>query len=611
MRSGITGVKVLGALGLVVLLAARAAPTDAPLADAAMRGDVEAVRTLLEGGADVDAPQGDGMTALHWAADLDNVEMVEMLVAAGARVEATTRVGSHTPLHVAAELGNAGAIKALVAAGADVHAITSLGSTALHYAAQAGSAEAIRTLLDHGADVNAGELVWGQTPLIYAASRNQVEAIQALLEGGADISITTMVLRFRDLAKADLRAGEVRDSVLAAFRAEAPDPRLWQPTLTQVQAAVKAARAYEAVQPLEPHEVVHIDLDKAQTQGREFTPMEKAGYQGGMTALIHAARAGHLEAALALLEGGADINQVGAGELQSPLLIAMYNGHFDLGLELLKRGADPNLATYSGGVTPLYAVINQRWVPRSRYPHQQAQQQQRHTHLETMEELLKSGADTNVRLTMHLWHFSYNFGGVGIDFWGATPFFRAAHALDIPAMKLLIEYGADPNIPTKVPGIVMGDGINDGMQDPSELERLSRKDQSGLPPVVSGGPGLYPIHAAAGNSGPGAGRAGNYHSHVPDGWIPALKYLVEELGADVTLRDHLGYSTIHGAAGRGMNDVILYLVEHGADPLSVARSGQTTVDMANSPSGGLTPFFDTIKRLEGLGAKNNHNCKQC
>jgi len=590
-----------GPLVLMVLLFAGGL-ADSPVADAAMRGDVEAVRLLLDNGAEVDAAQGDGMTALHWAGQIGDVGLAEMLVRAGADLEPLIRNGAHTPLHVASEAGNEQVVAVLLEAGANVRVASEGGSTPLHFAAMSGSGETIEALVDHGADVDAREFAWGQTPLMYAAARNRVEAVKVLLGRGADPTITTRVMEFARLASQERAAGLVRDSVLAAFRAKSPDPILWQPDPSQVQAALRAARTHEAIEPVEAMDIVRIDWDEAQTNGRSPTRPEQAGYQGGLTALLHAVREGHAEAARALLDGGAAVDQTSGGDLSTPLLSAMMNGHFDLGLELLTRGADPNAAGYPTGITPLYAVINTQWAPKSRYPQQQAYQQQQATHLDAMEALLEAGADPNVRLTMHFWFMSYNFGGIGIDTWGATPFWRAAHGLDVPAMKLLMTYGADQNIATKAPP---GD-----RRRALEID-VPEEDQSGLPPVPAGGPGTYPIHAVAGNSGHGAGRVGNFHQHVRDGWMPALKYLVEELGADVTLRDYLGYGTIHGAAGRGMNDVILYLVEKGADPLIVGRSGLTTVDLANGPANGLTPFKETIELLESMGAKNNHLCVFC
>ena len=103
---------------------------------------------------------------------------------------------------------------------------------------------------------------------------------------------------------------------------------------------------------------------------------------------------------------------------------------------------------------------------------------------------------------------------------------------------------------------------------------------------------MAPIHAASG-VGYGLGFAGNTHRHVPDGWLPAVKFLVEELGADVNARDHNGYTPLHHAASRGDNELIRYLVSKGADVKAVSRSGQTTVDMANGPVQRVQPFPET------------------
>src|SRR5256885_5284985 len=131
-----------------------------------------------------------------------------------------------------------------------------------------------------------------------------------------------------------------------------------------------------------------------------------------------------------------------------------------------------------------------------------------------------------------------------------------------------------------------------------------------LAKVAPVGTGVLPIHAAAG-VGYGNGFAGNSHRHAPDGWMPAMKYLVEVLHADVNARDLNGYTPLHHAAARGDNEMILYLVSKGADPKSVSRNGRTTVDMANGPVQRLRPFPETIALLEKLGAKNQHHCVSC
>jgi ankyrin repeat protein len=226
--------------------------------------------------------------------------------------------------------------------------------------------------------------------------------------------------------------------------------------------------------------------------------------------------------------------------------------------------------------------------------------QQKIGYLELAEAMLKAGADPNARLTKSLWYTTYNRDLLGVDRTGATPFWLAAYTLDVPAMKLMLKYGADPNMRTaKVP-----ERYEEGGGD------FTGPDRSGLPPAPFGGPAVAAIHAASG-VGYGLGFAGNTHRHVPDGWLPAVKFLVEELGADVNARDHNGYTPLHHAASRGDNELIKYLVSKGADVKVISRSGQTTVDLANGPVQRVQPFPDTVALLESLGAKNNHRCVSC
>jgi ankyrin repeat protein len=337
---------------------------------------------------------------------------------------------------------------------------------------------------------------------------------------------------------------------------------------------------------------------------------------GGLTALHHAVRQGNLESVLALLDGGADINQRSGGDSTTPLLQATINGQFDVAMKLIERGANAKLAS-TAGATPLYATINTQWAPRSRFPQPEVIQNQKTTHLEVMEALLKAGADPNVRIEKHLWYFAYNNCGnsnCGLEnLEGTTPFWRAAYSVDVPAMKLLVAHGADPKIPSKPParggrggrgGAAGRGGGRGGGPDPNAIPLDSAARNA---PV---GVGVYPVHAAAG-VGYGNGFAGNSHRHAPGGWMPALKYVVEELGANVNERDPTGYTPLHHAAARGDNEMILYLVSKGADVKAVARNGRTTVDMANGPVQRLRPLPETIALLEKLGAKNNHRCVSC
>ena len=181
---------VVGAFCLTTVLGAAA---EAPVAEAARTGDREAVRALLKQGVDVNAAQGDGMTALHWAARLGDVELAQMLLYAGANVKAMTRLGSYTPLLMAAQIGNAPMLQALIKAGGDPKAATNNGTTPLMLAAASGKADAVRVLLDSGADPNAKESARGETALMFAANFNRVDAMKALIEKGADIKVATKV----------------------------------------------------------------------------------------------------------------------------------------------------------------------------------------------------------------------------------------------------------------------------------------------------------------------------------------------------------------------------------------------------------------------------------
>src|SRR6476646_3460201 len=194
------------AFGLSAILAAA---SSSPVADAAMKGDREALRARLKQGGDVSGAQGDGMSALHYAAERGDVEMTEMLVYAGANVGATTRIGQYTPLHLASQSGSAAVVQALVKSGASVTArTTTTGVTPLHLAAATGNADVVRILLDHGADANAKDADWGQTPLIYAAAQNRPDAIRLLLARGADPRVTTRTIDIQKQSALDRAATE-------------------------------------------------------------------------------------------------------------------------------------------------------------------------------------------------------------------------------------------------------------------------------------------------------------------------------------------------------------------------------------------------------------------
>lgn len=622
---GVLGVSVCAALLTTVWLAA--APSSAAVADAAMRGDRDAVRALLKQGADVSAARGDGMTALHFAAERGDAAMTEMLVYAGANVAAVTRIGQYTPLHVASRAGNAAVVQALLTAGASVSArTTTSGVTSLHLAASSGNPEVVALLLDEGADADAKEAEWGQTPLMFAAAENRVEAIRVLLARGADATITTKTIDIAHQSALDRAASDRQRKVL-----DASVPKGQQPTPSQVQAAIQASRELFASGKIPPPEEAPAggrggrgggdpDVANAATAANSFNPEEinpPVSSKGGLTALLHAARQGHIEAARALLDEGAPIDQVGAGDATSPLLMAVINGEFDLAMFLIERGANPNLVAAGNGVAPLWAAVNTQWQPRTRYPQPQEMEQQKATYLDVMKALLAKGADPDARLRTHPWYLVYSGCGnrnCGLaDTAGSTAFWRAAYATDLEAMRLLVAHGADPNIPTIAPSVPVrrgGGGPPAGAGGAIAPTAEASQAKFSAPPVPAGGPGALAVHAAAGVEY-GEGFAGNAHRHAPGAWMAVMKYVVEELHADVNARDNDGYTPLHHAAARGDNEMIAYLVSKGADVTAVARSGQTTADMANGPVQRISPIPATVALLEQLGSKNSHKCVSC
>ena len=605
-------------IALMLTASIGAQQPDSRVAEAAERGDTAAVRALLKDGADVNAAQGDGMSALHWAADRGDAELAELLIYAGANHSAQTRIGQYTPLHLAAKSGSAAVATALVKAGADVNVrTTTSGVTPLHMAASSGSAETVNVLIDAKADVNARESEAGQTPLIFAAGLNRVDAIKALLARGADPSVTTKVIDVAKFNALDRAAADVQRKVLEGFVGKESEKL---PSPSQIQAAIQAGREV-----LRTGKIPPPDPNAPPDPRRNFNPEEinpPVATKGGMTALLHAARQGYIASAEALLDGGAKIDQQNAGDGTTPLLTAIINGQFDMAMMLIKRGADTNITAKNNGVSPLWAAVNAVWQPRTRFPQPQEMELQKHTYLEVMQALLDNGADPNHRIGSHPWYLVYTGCGnrnCGLaDTTGSTAFWRAAYGTDLMAMKLLVAYGADPNIPTMSPrerpqrgggppgaaGQPQGAG---GAIMPTAEQGMEKYN---APPIPYGGPGAFPIHAAAGVEY-GEGFAGNAHRHAPDAWLTVMKYLVEELGADVNHRDNDGYTPLHHAAARGDNELILYLVSKGADVKAVARSGQTTADMANGPVQRLSAIPETIALLMKLGSKNNNRCVTC
>jgi len=486
---------------------------------------------------------------------------------------------------MAAQAGHSEAVAALIAGGSDLKAGSTTGTTALMFAAQSGDTKAATMLIEGGSDVNARETAMQQTPLMFAAANNRVEVVKLLLARGADVKATSKVV---DLTKLSSPEEEFFRQQAAGGGASgtvptAPGGRGGGRPGDAPASASGAPR---------PPDVAGLT--------RQYRYNELVGTSGGFSPLFFAVRQGFPDVVKALVEGGADVNQVNPGDKSTPLVVATINGHFDIGQYLLDKGADPNLST-DNGVTPLYATLNVQWAPKALYPQPRAYLQQKLTYLDFMKVLLEKGANPNDRLRRKVWYSGYNFDLAGVDEIGATAFWRAAYGADVDAMKMLIAYGADPTIPTIKPA---------GRPRTGDGDRLNVADVSGLPAVPVGGPAVTPLQAASG-VGYAEGFAANSHRYATAGLLSAVKYLIEETGADVNAADHEGNTALHHAASRGDIEMIQYLVSKGADVTRVNREGQTVADMANGPVQRTQPYPEALKLLESLGAKNNHKCVSC
>ena len=568
----------VGALSVTVLLLA--APSDTPVADAVRAGDNAALRSLLTQGVDVNAAQGDGMTALHWAAYKVDVETAEILLYAGANVRAATRINAMTPLILAAQTGSAAMIEALLENGADPNLAMTTGTTPLMLAAAAGIADAVTTLIEAGAEVDATENAQGQTALMFAASFNRDDAIKVLMENGADVKLASKVVDVAARSRGRGRGGQavaVPGQARAQARGRGGNA---QAAATRAGGRGGGADAQSAETASDapllsasglPVTSGNVGSVRRQTGGggrrsnRGDRP-RRIDYLGGLTPLLFAVREGHFEATRSLLDQGADINAVSPGDKSSSLLVATINGHFDLAKYLLDEGADPKLASMAGA-TPLYAAVNVKWAPEAGYPQPDTTQEET-TYLKFMQALLDKGADVNAQLEKELWFTSYTFDLSRVDAGGATAFWRAAQVSDIDALRLLVAAGADPEI--------------------------ANKDD------------VKPIHV-----GTGGGVHGNDEVLAPGGWLVAVRYLVEELGADVNAKDKNGYTPIHNAASIGESELVQYLADKGGNVRAISNNGETTADMANGPRQRIQPFPETLALLRSLGSKFSSNCVSC
>ena len=582
------------------------------VADAAQKGDRAAVQKLIQQKIDVNAPQVDGATALHWAVYKQDAEMVDMLVRAGANVKAANRTGV-TPLEMAAIYGNAAIIDKLIKAGADAKQKGPNGETMVMFAARSGNPQSIKVLLEAGADVNARESIRGTTALMWAVEQKHAEAVKTLLAAGADPEAKSggaglprnymanrvnqrAVLLAQDRRKRAAAAGITYEEQLtrdqkagveiggqrglaqalgadgnplpqqaagrqgaatpAQGNAQAPPQAAQQPTAQETQPpAAQAGRGRGRGGRGGQGQAQAQAQGQGQANAADDTDDNEVVFAGlvgtgggGLTPLIFAAREGDLESAKALVDAGANINHQ-SEYAWTPLLTAVNNRNYQLASYLLQKGADPNIAN-KGGWTPLYLATDNRNIEGGDYPVPKPDMD----HLEIIKQLLDKGANPNARvkdntLTRTIFTMQWFFED------GATAFVRASQSSDTELMKLLLTYKADPKIATANGDTALTACAGIGWVEGVTYERSAKEN------------------------------------------FDAIKMLVDDLGMDPNQGNNEGRTPLMGAAMKGRNDVVQFLVDRGAK-LETHDKGNRDTDKVSSAAAGHT--WQAIDYAEGL-----------
>jgi ankyrin repeat protein len=469
---------------LLAAVAGWSAELDNRVARAAMSANRDAVQTLIAEKADVNAPLADGTTALHWAVRADDLQTAELLLRAGANVKAADRYGL-TVLSIACTNASAPMVRRLLDAGADPSTADPNGDTALMIAARTeGGTGVVKLLLERGAAVNARDQTVEQTALMWAVRANQPDSVRLLLAAGADVNARTRTGKTPAWRPPNAGGGSHGKGIV---RGGWPDRGVQDPT------------------------------------------------PGAMTALLYAARDGRGDIARMLVDAGADVNQVEANKM-TPLLIAIANDHLDVAHFLLSKGADVNSADFWGR-TPLWTALDVRDLD---YDRSGEQHSDRAAGMEMIQTLLKRGANVNARIVevppIRRWVLPISDIS-WVDFTGETPFLRAALAGDLEVMRLLLEHGADPNIPTdsNTTALMAAAGVN--------------------------------------------WSVGQTYTESKANLMEAVRLCLEK-GADVNAINSMGFTALTGAVNRGSDDIVEFLVKHGARMDVKDKEGRTIQDWA-------------------------------
>jgi len=429
---------------MVGLGGAGVAAEKAPLADAAEQRSAALIRKLLDAGADVNAPQVDGMTALHWAVYNDDVATARLLVRAGAKVNAANRYGV-PPLSLACTNGNADLVKLLLEAGADANATLPGGETVLMTAARAGNVDAVKSLLARNADPNAREES-GQTALMWAAVEGHPAVVRALIDRGADVR-AKVASGFTPLFFA-AREGHI-DVVRALLEAGANVNETMEPVKSQDRrGGIRTGTSPLLMAVVNGHFELAIALVEAGADPNDersgFTPLHAITWvrrpdnsDGGLPPPVGSGRLTSLQFVRALVERGANVNarldeeaprppsvqtRVRSGEA-TPFLMATDRADVPLMRLLLELGADPTLPNVDNS-TPLMVAAGLGTAA----PDEEAGASEPDA-LEAVKILLDLGADVNA-----------------VDYYGNTAMHGAAYS-NLPAVvQLLADRGAKPEV---------------------------------------------------------------------------------------------------------------------------------------------------------------------
>jgi ankyrin repeat protein len=364
--------KHVGVFCVVLLsVAARAEARGVPLIEAVKNGDVVTVRTLLSRKADVNQPEPDGTTALHWAVHRDDVRIADLLIRSGSHVRAANRYGV-TPLSIACTNGNAALIERLLDAGADPNTALPDGETALMTAARTGTVEAVRALLVRGAKVDAPEPSKGQTALMWAAAENNAAIVKVLVEAGANVHAQSKAARFTPLMFA-VRGGHIDATRMLVQVGADVNAMLPDGTSALVVAVINAH-----------YELAALLLEKGadpNADGQGWTALHQVAWSRrhnagfNLPGPVPTGSLDSLELVRKLVRHGANINarmtkeprdgnrnmlnRIGA----TPFLMAAKSDDVPLMRVLLELGADPKLTTDEGTTALMVAAGVGIWAP--------------------------------------------------------------------------------------------------------------------------------------------------------------------------------------------------------------------------------------------------------